>query len=187
MIEVTIDTREQTPFAFPPELVKATIGTIKTGDYCITGDKGFAVERKSLDDLLGTISSGWERFQREIFRARSAGFSMPIVVEGTLDDVVFHWGEVVAGIAVEAVLRTGARDAAETLEIIRGIFRGDESAREIVPPQHNHFNLTPQFVLKRCGEIEHLGAHVEFCGTSAVAMAYHHLRERWNVLHGEED
>lgn len=90
MIEITIDTREQTPLHFAPEVAKTKRGTIRTGDYAITGDAGFSVERKSLDDFLGTISTGWERFQRELYRAKDAGFpSFPIVVEARFTDVIF--------------------------------------------------------------------------------------------------
>ena len=147
MLEITIDTREQTPFHFDDHIAKVRIGGLKTGDYACTGDRGFAVERKSLDDFLSTISSGWKRFQR----GRSK------------------------------------YTAAQMVEIIRGIFRGDAQSRAIVPPQHAHFNLTPAFVLKRCGEIEHLGGHVQFCGLSAVAMCHTHLNERWKILTGEEE
>ena len=191
MLKITIDTREQTPFSFPSELVQASIGTVRTGDYCVTGDRGFSVERKSLDDFLGTISSGWDRFQREIYRAKSAGYHLPIVVEGNLDDICFHYDEVVAGIAVDAFLKanpvghTKYTDA-QIVAIIRGIFAGDTDCRKIIPPNHDHFNLTPHFVLMRCGEIEHLGGHVQFCGFSAVAMAYTHLRERDKILHEED-
>lgn len=91
MLEITIDTREQTPLHFAPEVAVTRRGTIRTGDYAVTGDTGFSVERKSLDDFLGTISSGWERFQRELYRAKDAGFpSFPIVVEARFTDVVFH-------------------------------------------------------------------------------------------------
>lgn len=89
MLEITIDSREQSPWSFDPTLVHAVRGTVRTGDYCVTGDKGFAVERKSLNDFLGTISSGWDRFQREIYRAREAGFHMPIIVEARFSDILF--------------------------------------------------------------------------------------------------
>lgn len=90
MIEITIDTREQIPLHFAPEIAKTTRGTIRTGDYAVTGDTGFSVERKSLDDFLGTISTGWDRFQRELYRAKDAGFpSFPIVVEARFTDVIF--------------------------------------------------------------------------------------------------
>lgn len=63
---VTIDTREQTPWSFPG-WVKVQRGTLPTGDYALAGDI-WAVERKSLDDFLGSVSSGWERFGRELDR-----------------------------------------------------------------------------------------------------------------------
>lgn len=88
-LSITIDTREQRPFHFPPTSAVVVRGTLRTGDYALTGDAGFAIERKSFDDFLGTISSGWDRFQREVARAREAGFVLPIVVEGWLDDCLW--------------------------------------------------------------------------------------------------
>jgi ERCC4-type nuclease len=67
-LAIVIDTREQTPWAFPPELATVSVGTLKTGDYALAGDAGFAIERKSLPDFVGTVVKGWERFQREIWR-----------------------------------------------------------------------------------------------------------------------
>ena len=89
MFDITIDTREQTPWSFDPVLVKTRRGTVPTGDYCVTGDLDFAVERKSLNDFIGTISTGWERFKREIFRARSRSFHMPVIVEARFTDCLF--------------------------------------------------------------------------------------------------
>jgi ERCC4-type nuclease len=68
-VHVVIDTREQTPWAFDARHVsEVSVATLRTGDYALAGDDGFAIERKSLDDFLGTISTGWERFQREVER-----------------------------------------------------------------------------------------------------------------------
>lgn len=67
-IAVVIDTREQTPWAFPPELATVSVGTLQTGDYALAGDSGFAIERKSLQDFVQTVVTGWERFGREIWR-----------------------------------------------------------------------------------------------------------------------
>lgn len=89
MIRIVIDTREQTPLHFPPQYCETEIGTLRTGDYALKDDPGFAVERKSLDDFLGTISSGWERFQREIYRAKESGFTLPIVVEANMQDLFY--------------------------------------------------------------------------------------------------
>lgn len=89
MFEITIDQQEKQPWHFDPTLVRTRIAHIKTGDYCVTGDGGFAVERKSLNDFLGTISTGWERFQREIYRAKDAGFHLPVIVEARFSDIMF--------------------------------------------------------------------------------------------------
>jgi len=89
-LRITIDTREQAPWAFPPGEVEASRGTLKSGDYAVTGDEaGFAVERKSLDDYVGTIGSGWDRFQRELDRMLLFPARV-VIVEAPLSDVVAH-------------------------------------------------------------------------------------------------
>lgn len=79
MPRIVIDTREQRPWEFP-EYVQTIIGTLPTGDYALEGDRGFAVERKSLDDFAGTLFSGWERFQREIGRMEGAAFAAKVII-----------------------------------------------------------------------------------------------------------
>lgn len=91
LISITIDTREQTPWSFPVEVATVRVGTLKTGDYALTGDDGFAVERKSLDDFVGTISTGWERFKRELERMDHNGFRCkPIIVEADFENCCFR-------------------------------------------------------------------------------------------------
>ena len=91
MLRVVIDTREQRPWAFPPDLAEVSRGTLRTGDYALAGDDAFAIERKSLDDFLGTISSGWERFLREIGRMEGAGFAARcVIVEADFEACCFH-------------------------------------------------------------------------------------------------
>lgn len=93
-INIIIDTREQTPWAFDMSMCNVRIGTLKTGDYALDGDTGFAIERKSLDDFLGTISTGWERFQREIYRAKDAQFpAFPIIIEGSFSSCCYRADE----------------------------------------------------------------------------------------------
>lgn len=87
---IIIDTREQRPWTFP-ESVSVRRGTLRTGDYAIDGDESFAIERKSIDDFLGTVFSGWERFLREISRMDGAGFPCKVViVEGDIHDFLFR-------------------------------------------------------------------------------------------------
>lgn len=90
-LKIIIDTREQSPWAFPEELATVRMGTLKTGDYALDGDNAFAIERKSLDDFLGTISSGWNRFLREIGRMDAAAFPAKIIiVEGDFESCHFR-------------------------------------------------------------------------------------------------
>jgi ERCC4-type nuclease len=89
MIRIVIDTREQTPWAFDPARAEAHVGTLQTGDYALDGDDSFAIERKSMDDFLGTISTGWERFRRELERMEGWAAKV-IIVEGDYEQTVFN-------------------------------------------------------------------------------------------------
>lgn len=82
------DTREQAPFTFAGYDCEVQAGAIPTGDYSLAGlvDR-CAVERKSLDDLLGCLTGeGRERFEREL--ARAAGLEcFAVVVEASFQDM----------------------------------------------------------------------------------------------------
>ena len=88
-IAIAIDTREQRPWHFPEELATVERRTLNAADYALVNDDSFALERKNLDDFIGTVSSGWERFQRELDRMIQAQFPVRvIVVEGTWEQIV---------------------------------------------------------------------------------------------------
>ena len=92
MLQIIIDTREQTPWHFPEGTAEVSRGCISAGDYAVKGDQfNFAIERKSLDDFVGTISTGWDRFQAEL--ARMIGFpAMVVIVEGSFFEINhFHY------------------------------------------------------------------------------------------------
>ena len=74
---ITIDTREQKPI----KLMNCEVISKKLefGDYSC--DEILAVERKSLSDLVSTLSSGFDRFNREITRAKEAGGYIVVVTE----------------------------------------------------------------------------------------------------------
>ena len=77
-LRIIIDTREQRPWRFPPEAAFVRRGTLSAGDYALEEDTAFAIERKSLDDFIGTVSTGWERFQREL--ERMGGYAARCVI-----------------------------------------------------------------------------------------------------------
>ena len=74
---ITIDTREQKPIKLKNyDIINEKLDF---GDYSC--DRVLAVERKSLSDLVSTLSSGFERFNREIDRAKSIGGYIIVVTE----------------------------------------------------------------------------------------------------------
>lgn len=75
---IVTDTREQTPLWTNTKQHK-----LDFGDYSLIGhEPHFAIERKSLPDLLQTLTSGHTRFKEELLRAKSARY-FAIVVDGT--------------------------------------------------------------------------------------------------------
>ena len=90
-MNLLIDTREQSPFQFPGYDCTIVFGTVTTGDYSLVGmDSRCAVERKSLDDLLGCLTgAGRERFERELQRAKGLD-AFAVVVEASMQDMAEH-------------------------------------------------------------------------------------------------
>ena len=83
------DTREQRPLSFDglhirgvPKL-DVVVHKLDVGDYSVQGleDKVF-IERKSAQDLYGTLFQGRERFERELERARDHKYKY-LVIEST--------------------------------------------------------------------------------------------------------
>ena len=77
---IIVDTREQCPLIF--ERLESRTSTLQTGDYSVAGlEELFAVERKSLPDLLGSCMRGnRERFERELHRLRGFCFKRILIV-----------------------------------------------------------------------------------------------------------
>ena len=81
---IVIDSREQDPYDF---VCKTKIGTLTTGDYSVAGLEAMvAVERKSLPDLISSIGTGRERFERELQRAKALDY-FALVVECNFEDI----------------------------------------------------------------------------------------------------
>ena len=132
---IVIDSREQRPWGFPPH-IPVEIATLKTGDYAIKGDENnFAIERKSGDDFLGTISSGWPRFCKEIKRMENFPAKI-IIVEADFETFCYRTGQ--------------------------GI---------VLPPNHEHIKVTPQFVMKRIAELTMKQICVLFAGNAEYGSA----------------
>ena len=86
-ILLTQDTREQLGYQ---ELFETpcVIDTLNVGDYSVAGLQNLvAIERKSLGDLLGSLTRGRERFEKELAKARSFQ-RFYVVVEASAPDVL---------------------------------------------------------------------------------------------------
>lgn len=90
-LHIIVDTREKTPWQwkrYPSVVAKRT--KLDAGDYSILGYEGLiTVERKSLPDLVQTLSRGRKRFEKECDRLLSYAYRT-VIVEGTMDQIVKH-------------------------------------------------------------------------------------------------
>lgn len=90
---IKIDNREQRPLVFESKLVKSYQKcTLNVGDYgCVLSD-GYEVpvyfERKSISDLYGTLSQGYERFKKELLRAKEQNKKLILIIESSLTRVL---------------------------------------------------------------------------------------------------
>lgn len=82
MLKLVVDSREQAPLDFTGYDCTVERGSLPTGDYSVAGlTDRVAVERKSLDDLIGCLmGDNRDRFERELARARGYDF-FAVVVE----------------------------------------------------------------------------------------------------------
>ncbi len=84
---VAIDSREQLAYSFHDYDCTVEAVTLATGDYSILGfEDKIACERKSIDDLLGCLTSGRERFEKELARARSLD-RFCVIVEASFEEL----------------------------------------------------------------------------------------------------
>ena len=156
-IDIIIDSREQTPWSFQTYLATTRVEKIDAGDYALVGDDKFSIERKSLDDFAGTVSTGWERFERELDRMGEF-VSQVIVVEARFLDYCF-WE----------------------------LKDDEGKAVDLIPPIHNHSRITPQFMMLQTATLALRGVSVLFAENAEVASAlgYAILKARADQLREE--
>jgi DNA excision repair protein ERCC-4 len=104
---IIVDSREQLPWSFTlPTVVRG----LPAGDYSIVGhESDIALERKSLDDFVGSITFGRERFWRELEKL-AALRCKAVVVEASIGDVLacryqskaHSWSVVASALAITA-------------------------------------------------------------------------------------
>jgi ERCC4-type nuclease len=89
MLRLLTDTREQRPLEFTKNALVTEVETVTLpfADYSAEwiGGARFPVvwERKTLGDLFSTMTSGYDRFKRELLMAQAAGVQMVLGIEAT--------------------------------------------------------------------------------------------------------
>lgn len=140
---IVVDTREQRPLRFGG--LPVTSRKLDFGDYSLRGlECRVAVERKSMQDLWGTVSqsANLDRFEREMDRAQLAGCRLHVLVECTpaailrpsrfcaMDPrrVLDRLWEACHRHGAAATFACGRADAAAVaLAILRGAWRAEQS------------------------------------------------------------
>ena len=83
---IIIDSREKLPLKL---ITKSEVAGLKVGDYAIKDSKlNIFIDRKSLPDMIGTLSKGYERFQREIERAIKLDAYIIMLVESDINSAL---------------------------------------------------------------------------------------------------
>ncbi len=78
-MKLITDTRERTPLRF--QHLESVPGSLQTGDYSIQGlEHLFSIERKSIADLVQSVTSERKRFERELHRLRGFHFKRLLVI-----------------------------------------------------------------------------------------------------------
>jgi hypothetical protein len=89
---VQIDTREQRPLAvhaFPTERVGLPVGDYGLKGFSDWNNPRFILERKSLPDLVASLTSERERFWKECEKMRQFAFR-GLLIEGLRDEINLH-------------------------------------------------------------------------------------------------
>ena len=83
-MRIAIDSREQLPYSFKTE---SETTTLTTGDYSLKGASHLvAIERKTINDLIACLTTGRERFEKELHRGRALDY-FALLIEASLSDL----------------------------------------------------------------------------------------------------
>jgi hypothetical protein len=84
--EIIVDTRESKPWKLD---LPVKIEKLDFADYCpIPNPQNIFIERKEITDWAGVMSNSYERFEREIQRAKDANSYIIIIIESKYSDLL---------------------------------------------------------------------------------------------------
>lgn len=90
---IIIDSREQRPLKFiHPYITETRVEKLDVGDYGVEFTDGyrppFYFDRKSVVDLFGTMTNGYQRFKECIKRAQETNVQLFVIVEAPMTEVL---------------------------------------------------------------------------------------------------
>lgn len=85
-MKIVIDSREQLAYEFPNQATKVAV--LPCGDYSLEGGEHLvAIERKTIGDVIACLTTGRERFERELHRGKALEYFC-LVLECSLGELV---------------------------------------------------------------------------------------------------
>ena len=86
-LRITVDTREQKghELTFPPAYATVERAALSVGDYALAGDD-WVIERKSVDDLIGSLLNGHLADQLRRMREQHVDLLSVLVIDGDKDE-----------------------------------------------------------------------------------------------------
>jgi len=101
---IITDSREQLPYNFQGYDVQVVRAGLPAGDYSLKGCENVAaIERKTIDDLIGCLTKGRGRFEKELNRLRPYTLAV-VVVEASLEEVAH--GKYTSKMSAQAALQS---------------------------------------------------------------------------------
>ena len=103
-LTILIDSREQAAYSFPG--YKSVIRGLPIGDYSLLHcENEISIERKSIDDLMGSLTKGRERFEKELKKGEYLRY-FALVIEASLTGIVNgrYTSEMIPKSAVQSLL-----------------------------------------------------------------------------------
>lgn len=87
--QIIIDNREKRPLIIKKKKINIISDTLSYGDYAENKNSSLVIERKSKNDFFGTLSRDYDRFDRQIERAKCLNGYIVILVECQLSSILF--------------------------------------------------------------------------------------------------
>jgi len=79
-LRIVCDSREQAPFTFAGFAAVVEVAGLEAGDYSLAGfERRVAIERKSIQDLVGCLTGERPRFERELQRLKAMDAAAVVV------------------------------------------------------------------------------------------------------------